>query len=184
LATLNTKVRLFSNAGWSIRPDITTGYFNAKTNFYSWEGIQYGHVERFQQPTTPINLPAIQNAFTTGPFCSQFAANGINPSPALPGAEQCLFLNVYVPPQLRCSNESAPVVVWIHGGGYGYGYPDFAGPVTSGMGLDNGTTILVTIQYRLGIFGFLAGKEVHNNGNSNLGVRACPFVLLGREFKH
>ncbi|KAH0362619.1 hypothetical protein KCU65_g7916, partial [Aureobasidium melanogenum] len=153
------------------------GYFDMTTNFFTWEGIQYGHVERFQQPTTPINLPAISNASTKGPICSKFSANGINSTPAYPGAEQCLFLNVYVPPELRCSNKSAPVFVWIHGGGYGYGYPDFAGQVTNAMGLDNGTTILVTIQYRLGIFGFLAGKEIHDNGNSNLGIYDQIFAL-------
>lgn len=153
------------------------GYFNKTTNLYSWEGIQYGHVERFQEPTTPIDLPPMLNAYAQGPHCSQFTAHGIGRSPISPGAEQCLFLNVYVPPELRCSNKSAPVVVWIHGGGYGYGYPDAFGTATNALNLDDGKTILVTIQYRLGVFGFLAGNEIHNNGNSNLGIFDQVFAL-------
>lgn len=166
----------FFRCSFSISPLISVvGYFNKTTNLYSWEGIQYGHVERFQEPTTPIDLPPMLNAYAQGPHCSQFTAHGIGRSPISPGAEQCLFLNVYVPPELRCSNKSAPVVVWIHGGGYGYGYPDAFGTATNALNLDDGKTILVTIQYRLGVFGFLAGNEIHNNGNSNLGV--CVYLF-------
>lgn len=131
---------------------------------------QYAEVVRFQQPNPPPALSGIVDAFEHGDHCSQFTAHGINPTTVYAGSEQCLTLNVYVPENVRCSNDSAPVIVWVHGGGYGYGWPDFAGNVTNALPADGGNTILVTLQYRLGVFGFLAGTEVHEQGDSNLGV--------------
>jgi carboxylesterase type B len=60
-----------------------------------------------------------------------------------PGSEDCLFLNVYAP----ADATNLPVLVWIHGGGYGLqnGQQDMTHVITSN---DNGF-IAVTIQYRV-----------------------------------
>ncbi|KAG6883803.1 hypothetical protein C0993_003646, partial [Termitomyces sp. T159_Od127] len=65
--------------------------------------------------------------------------------------------------------KAKPVVVWIHGGGYQGGsaatYPgeDLIREATGGV-------VAVVIQYRLGIYGFLAGKEVKSGGVLNAGL--------------
>ena len=65
--------------------------------------------------------------------------------------ENCLFLNVYTPPQ--GTGHQLPVMVWIHGGGFTGG----AGRIYDGAALAaRHHVIVVTINYRLGAFGFLA----------------------------
>ena len=83
------------------------------------------------------------------------------------GTEDCLIADVLVPntPQ----SERLPVIVQIHGGGYTFGnaqsYPGDAITHASKGGI-----IYVSIQYRLGIFGFLASNQVAENGVLNAGL--------------
>ena len=66
----------------------------------------------------------------------------------LPESEDCLFLNIWVP---KTNNSLLPVRVWFHGGGYTAGYSnDYDGENLA----DLSQSIIVTINYRLGIFGF------------------------------
>ncbi|KAL4928890.1 Alpha/Beta hydrolase protein [Aspergillus undulatus] len=92
--------------------------------------------------------------------------------PAPPDAitGHCLFLDVYVPGRaLEVDNSLMPVVVWIHGGGYVTGSKDQA----IELGYYDGTSliqhadnnlIVVTINYRRGAFGFLAGDPLQTKG--------------------
>lgn len=80
------------------------------------------------------------------------------------GDEDCLFLSVYTP-----SNASdLPVLVWIHGGGYGLG--DGRQDLSALINGNNRGFIGVSIQYRLGAFGFLSSDEVFRNGVVNAGL--------------
>jgi para-nitrobenzyl esterase len=70
--------------------------------------------------------------------------------------EDCLYLNVYTP---QPAARGLPVMVWIHGGGFVLG----AGSDYDGSALAaKGNLIVVTINYRLGPFGFLALKGLAN----------------------
>ncbi|KAF9479977.1 alpha/beta-hydrolase [Pholiota conissans] len=89
--------------------------------------------------------------------------------------EDCLFLNVFVPGTLG-SKKNLPVVFWIHGGGY------VAGSAAQFTGNDilresGGGVILVVIQYRLGLFGFLPGQKVKQGGVLNAGLLDQQFAL-------
>ena len=67
-------------------------------------------------------------------------------------SEDCLYLNVWTPAPGK-ADKKLPVAMWIHGGAYtgGWGYePEFDGKVWAEKGV-----VLVTINYRLGVFGFL-----------------------------
>ncbi|KAJ7505618.1 Alpha/Beta hydrolase protein [Mycena galericulata] len=71
---------------------------------------------------------------------------------------------------------SLPTIVWIHGGGYASG----AGSMYRGTDLINQSNrgvVVVTIQYRLGVFGFLSGEEVKRNGALNAGLLDQDFAL-------
>lgn len=82
-------------------------------------------------------------------------------------SEDCLYLNIWTP--AASSSEKLPVAVWIHGGAFSAGYGsemEFDGKAYAKKGV-----ILVTINYRLGVFGFLAhpalsaASKYHVSGN-------------------
>jgi para-nitrobenzyl esterase len=70
--------------------------------------------------------------------------------------EDCLYLNVYTPP----SGENLPVMVWIHGGALVEGESDDYDPTL----LVAENVIVVTLNYRLGVLGYLAHPALSNGG--------------------
>jgi para-nitrobenzyl esterase len=74
--------------------------------------------------------------------------------PADLGSEDCLTLNVYTPSRATGESSPMPVMFWIHGGGYVGGAS--SEPRHNGDFLPLKGVVLVTINYRLGVFGFLA----------------------------
>ena len=87
-----------------------------------------------------------------------------------PTSEDCLFLNIWQP--LSGDLSDLPVMVWIHGGGNvgGWAYePNYIGAELASEGV-----IVVSIGYRLGVFGFLAhpelSKESPHDSSGNYGI--------------
>jgi para-nitrobenzyl esterase len=78
-------------------------------------------------------------------------------TPADTGSEDCLSLNVYVPAS-KAAKAKLPVMFWIHGGGYSSGAS--SEPRHNGDFLPLKGIVLVTINYRLGVFGFLVLPEL------------------------
>lgn len=78
-------------------------------------------------------------------------------------SEDCLYLNVYAPADAK-EDAKLPVMFWIHGGGFSGGGSNE--PRHNGDFLPLKGVVLVTINYRLGIFGFLATSDLarENNG--------------------
>lgn len=85
----------------------------------------------------PQTLPAVPNA------------------PYVPGNEDCLFLNVYAPANAR----GLPVLVWIHGGGYGFG--DGTQDMTEIIQANNDGFVVVSIQYRVSALKHLVHPQTH-----------------------
>lgn len=88
-----------------------------------------------------------------------------------PYSEDCLYLNIWTRAEVN-TDEKLPVAMWIHGGGFGGGYgfeKEFDGEAWADKGV-----ILVTINYRLGVFGFLAHPELTaenpNHVSGNYGI--------------
>jgi len=80
--------------------------------------------------------------------------------------EDCLYLNVYAPAVAQARSR-LPVMVWIHGGGFVAG----AGsePRYSNSALVSKGVVLVTINYRLGVFGFLASENLARENGGHAG---------------
>jgi para-nitrobenzyl esterase len=76
--------------------------------------------------------------------------------PAEPISEDCLYLNVWTP--ALTAKDKLPVIVWIHGCGFTGGSGTV--PLYDGEAMAHKGVVFVTINYRLGIFGFLAHPEL------------------------
>jgi para-nitrobenzyl esterase len=106
---------------------------------------------RWRPPQPARPWAGIRNARTPGNNCAQTGslATGV---PFTSDFENCLFLNVYTPKR-ETSRRPLPVMVWIHGGGFTGG----AGSIYDGKVIAaKGNAVVVTINYRLNAFGFLA----------------------------
>lgn len=117
------------------------------------------------RPPQPI-LPSTKQIQAT-----QFGSNCPQTANAFGSAslsEDCLFLNIYAPSAASkdVSSRSLPVMVWIHGGGLRSGSGSSYNPIDM---VKQGKVIVITINYRLGILGFLAhpafDQEGHNIAN-------------------
>ena len=86
----------------------------------------------------------MQNATAFGPNCPQ-AYPAVPNVPKLPGNEDCLFLNVYAPK--KALTTQLPVLVFVHGGGYGIG--DGTQGMSTIINANDQGFIAVTIQYRV-----------------------------------
>ncbi|KAJ7443944.1 Alpha/Beta hydrolase protein [Mycena galericulata] len=163
------------------------GTVDTATNITNFLGIRYAAPPlgdlRFKAPQPPVNTPGVQLANAQPNECMQ-AANGVsltNPLAAraaeVVASEDCLFLNVAYPSNAAgVPVKGLPTVVWIHGGGY------IAGAASTFDGEDivrqsNRGVVVVLIQYRLGVFGFLPGAAVKANGALNAGLLDQDFAL-------
>ncbi|KAL1412218.1 hypothetical protein Q8F55_003229 [Vanrija albida] len=87
--------------------------------------------------------------------------------------EDCLTLTVVAPKGAAGSKARLPVMVWIYGGGFVEGSQTYysRAPLVPYAALSDQPVILVTINYRVGIWGFGYGKEIADAGAANLGHR-------------
>ena len=116
---------------------------------------------RWQPPKPVVAWDSVRDATEAGPVCMQGGTQA--------QSEDCLFLNVWAP---RESIGLQPVMVWIHGGGFVSGSGSDA--LTEGARLASQGVIVVTLNYRLGPFGFLAhpalSAESTHNASGNYGL--------------
>ena len=106
------------------------------------------------------------NATYFGAICPQVAEDPNNPMQS----EDCLFLNVYVPKAI--DRQGLSVMVWVFGGGFTTGYSHFY----DGSRLTiEGDVIVVTFNYRVGLFGFLSLLHPSARGNWGLWDQKLAF---------
>ncbi len=105
---------------------------------------------RWREPQPVAAWNGVRDAREYGDRCQQSPFPPSTPLGSGGLSEDCLFLNVWAAP----AAVRAPVLVWIHGGGFSNGYSNavgFDGDAFAQKGL-----VFVSINYRLGAFGFLA----------------------------
>ncbi len=119
---------------------------------------------RWRAPKPAAHWDGVRKADTFSPICMQ--GNGTNPA----ASEDCLYLNVWT--GAKAPGEKRPVMVWIYGGGYTSG--SGSQPMYDGEALAKKGVVIVTINYRLGAFGFFSYPELttesDRRGAGNFGV--------------
>uniref|UniRef100_A0A665UBQ9 Neuroligin 3a n=1 Tax=Echeneis naucrates TaxID=173247 RepID=A0A665UBQ9_ECHNA len=137
--------------------------------------------KRFMPPEPPSSWSGIKNATHFAPVCPQNIHNAV-PEIMMPiwftfnldivttyiqdQHEDCLYLNIYVPTEDDIRDTGAkPVMVYIHGGSYMEG----TGNMIDGSVLASyGNVIVITLNYRVGVLGFLSTGDQAAKGNYGL----------------
>lgn len=145
---------------------------------WSWRGVPYAKPpvgdQRFRSPEPPEPWTGTRDAAQFGPAAPQrvgWFAGGAARDPA--PSEDCLHLNIWSP---AADGRRRPVMVWVHGGAFVAG----SGALYRGAPLASlGDIVVVTINYRLGVFGFvnLGGAIQDERIGGNLGLRDVMAAL-------
>ena len=173
----------------------TKGSYNFAQHTIEWKGIPYAKAPtgelRWQAPQPPDPWSGVLKADTFSQACMQLGSmygpspDGFSQDLALKdtfnqpvGAEDCLYLNVQRPLNFK---QNLPVVIYLHGGSHIYG----SGSLYDGSTLVQEDVIFVTLNYRLGLLGWLNHPALKttepNPGNSgNFGtldiLQALTFI--------
>lgn len=139
---------------------------------HAFKGVPYAAPPvgdlRFREPQPPASWQGVKKTQAFGPRAMQlpiyadmqFRSNGVS--------EDCLYLNVWAP----ASGQRLPVLVYFYGGGFVCG--DGSEYRYDGESMAKRGIVAVTVNYRLGVFGFLAHPELtkesahHSSGNYGL----------------
>jgi len=136
---------------------------------------------RWRPPQPPAAWKGVREARQYGHRCMQgrpfldmvFQDSG--PS------EDCLYLNVFTPAKAKPRNK-LPVMFWIHGGGYSAG--SASEPRHNGDFLPLKGVVLVTINYRLGVFGFFASPGLAKEDNGAAGNYGLMDMVAALKWVH
>lgn len=173
----------FANEPVGLTIKLTSGYIQGKSEksgIKSFKGIPFaappvGNL-RWKAPAPVVAWEGVKS-------CQAFGPSAIQAPPAPfymwseeflipkePINEDCLYLNVWT--DAKKTSDKKPVMVWIHGGGFSSGGGSV--PIYDGEKLADKGVVYVSINYRVGIFGFFAHPELskespmHASGNYGL----------------
>ncbi|EYB92299.1 hypothetical protein Y032_0195g1469 [Ancylostoma ceylanicum] len=135
---------------------------------------------RFEKPVPPEPWEGLRDGTKFGASCIQLLREFIPPTEQT--SEDCLTLNI-IRPKKEAPPKGFPILFWVHGGGYEvgsapfYGYKGFA-DIYAAYDI-----IVVTIQYRLGVYGFFSTGDSEMPGNLGLWdmAEALKFVHANAE---
>lgn len=169
----NDKTLRVTQHGW------VEGTWDKDSQTYAWKGVPFAKAPvgelRWRAPVDPQPWNGALAATEFGPACAQYGriygpgANnrydetiGTTLNQAV-GEEDCLYLNIWRPANAK---PNLPVIVFFHGGSNVSGYT--ADPMYDGANLAKTTnSIVVTANFRLGIFGFLKLPQLLNGADAD-----------------
>jgi para-nitrobenzyl esterase len=146
----------------------------------SWRGIPYAQPPvgelRWKAPRAlkPFTGTYAANSFSD--FCTQIGHPLLDIDPSLYGraigSEDCLYLNIWAPPAVIKADKKAPglpVMVWVHGGSNvgGSGSWHYGGHLAAAQDV-----IVVSFNYRLGVFGWFSHPSLRSTAGSELDGQA------------
>lgn len=159
--------------GIQVEGGVISGITGSDKEVYIFKGIPYA--------AAPVDhlrwkAPAPVQPWEGVKKCNSFSASAMQASPEPfymwseefliprePIDEDCLYLNVWTGAKKK--NEKRPVLVWIHGGGFVSGSGSV--PIYDGHAMARKGVIFVSINYRLGIFGFFSHPELTRESSVN-----------------
>tara|TARA_R100001143_G_C3361139_1_gene136006 strand:- start:1145 stop:2722 length:1578 start_codon:yes stop_codon:yes gene_type:complete len=157
-----------------------TGFYDSETGIYSYKGIPFAEAptgENRWRPPVPLTASvATLDGSEYGPICMQGEPTPFSMwtqefiAPAGNMSEDCLNLNIWT--QEGSVDDKRPVLVFIHGGGFSSGSNSV--PVYDGTRMAQKGVVFVSINYRLGVFGFFShpelGQESEHSVSGNYGL--------------
>jgi para-nitrobenzyl esterase len=154
-----------------LQQGLLTGVAGTLPDVRSFKGIPFAQPPvgdlRWRPPKPAVSWTGTRSAAGFGAICMQRRPNAAGiANTSMPMSEDCLYLNVYTP--AKTANDKRPVMVWIHGGALTAG----AGSIYDSEQLAHKGVVVVTINYRLGVFGFFAHPELtkESDHRSNYGL--------------
>lgn len=143
LPSQDTRVTVYKGIPYAA-PPVGENRWRAPKPCENWEGVR----ECFEfGPISVQDTPGLG----TDVYCKEW-----NVDPDIPMSEDCLYLNVWTPAVK--GDEKLPVLVWIHGGAFQWGYT--AEMEFDGVRLAKRGVVVVTMAYRLAVLGFMAHPEL------------------------
>ncbi|SUA73019.1 Para-nitrobenzyl esterase [Nocardia otitidiscaviarum] len=136
-----------------------------------WRSIPYAApaagAHRFAPPRPPEPWEGVRDCLEYGEIAPQTLGVMVPVDSTLRMGEDCLWVNVWAP--AAPSDEPRPVMVWVHGGAYCLGTA--AQEIYDGRKLvETGKVILVSVNYRIGVLGFLDLSSLGPQFTPNLGL--------------
>src|SRR5437899_4537875 len=132
----------------------------AATGVRAFRGIPFAEPAvgnlRWSAPQPPKKWTGVREAKQFGPRCMQQALFGDMNFRSHGMGEDCLYLNVWTP--AKSDTERLPVLVYFFGGGFMAG--DGSEPRYDGESMAHEGMVALTVNYRLGVFGFMAHPEL------------------------
>src|SRR4051812_18621472 len=155
-----------------------------KTGVTEFLGIPYAAPPvgelRWRPPQPHARWRTTLNATAYAPTCAQTTTLGVFAGPASI-SEDCLYLNVFTKRVGTAGARGLPVFVWIHGGGNVDGESnDYDGSkLATGGSYGGSNTVVVTLNYRLGLLGYLAHPALDSEGHpfANYGIMDIQAAL-------
>ena len=175
----NLEIRSSNQSAYRIIPDgELIGYIH-ENRAHAWLGVPYAKPPigdlRWKAPRSKASWEGVLNATEFGSPCTQIGSTFGDPEAkvgSVHGSEDCLYLNIFAPLDIA-ENEKLPVMLWIHGGSNTIGTSKLYDPSVLAS---TQRVIVVTINYRLGIFGwfyhpsFKNLSESQEDGSGNYGT--------------
>ncbi|OYX26528.1 MAG: hypothetical protein B7Z06_05535 [Flavobacteriales bacterium 32-35-8] len=154
------------------------GYQHDKS--YIFKGIPYAKAERFMPPVEPDSWKGVRSTLAFGPISPQHIGLARDEYEFLFQhkvgymSEDCMRLNVWTPG--INDGKKRPVMVWFHGGGFSGGYGHVL-PAFDGENINKkGDVLLVTVNHRLNVLGFLNLSDFGNKYKYSGNVGAMDLI--------